>query len=501
MNPLPNMMVLDFCEYLKQKSKNGVAVLDLMSDESNSNRLRQYATEYLNRTSFSLKGLLHRYIDSKYFDKSLHKYPYGWINDNHTLRHNDLRRLREMADEWRCCGCCERGFRAFIDSLERNGRLSEHDVDEWTLVDNVHYALRDSNSTGFMLECMTSLGIDLSTEIDFLEWIINSQTEPLKIKEIPVSVFESLVNDYVSFCGEGEKTKKQLIKSFKHTDGYFFTSLLERLLPDMNEKKVRSLRHVISRYYDEKIPYRCVFLPLAAESAEYKKLINDYWRDLHHISANHLDIYYSEVDYGKSGSEIQNSIKSLPQNLKTTYPCIVLWADRVSEAKMIDIGRLTNFEIVNVVTAIINAIKQGEPFHKIIKEANNVAQSIREKDRPISNNTVNIHGDNHGVAVGENTGSISNISNVNVNPSELSNEITAAVEKINKIEELTSQQRTLLADVLIDVKKSFDADSDEGKEKSKNRFKDAMCFLGNSSVKVLSALSSLINLSKFLGIT
>lgn len=58
---------------------------------------------------------------------------------------------------------------------------------------------------------MTSLGIDQSTEIDFLEWILSSQTDPIKIQEMPVSVFESLVDEYLSFCGKGEKAKKQLV--------------------------------------------------------------------------------------------------------------------------------------------------------------------------------------------------------------------------------------------------------------------------------------------------
>jgi hypothetical protein len=500
MNRLPNMMVLDFCKYLKRKSKNSIAVLDLLSVESNGRKLQQYAEEYLSRHSYSFKRLLHRYIDSKYFNESLHNYPYDWVEGNRQLQRMDLHHLREMAEKWCCYGCCERGFQKFIDSFENNEEFSEYNVDVWSLIGNVHNTLRGGESSDFILECMTSLGINLSTEIDFLEWIISSQDKPLKIFEMPVSVFESLVDEYILFCREGAKTKKQLMKSFKQTESYFFTSLLERFLPDANEKKARSLRHVISRYYGEKSPYKCVFLPLAAETEEYKRLINDYWRDLHHISADHLDIYYSEIDYGKSGSEIQNSIRSLPQNLKTTFPCVVLWNNNIKEAKSVDIGGLVNQEIVYVINTIVNAIKQGESFDRIIKEANKVAQDIREKNKPINNNTVNIHGDNHGVAVAANSGSISNTSNINCAPSEFSKEVAEAVEKIKKIEELTVQQQTLLTDILLETKKAFEDGSEPDKEKSKSRFKDAMCFLGNVSIKVLSALSSLANLAKFFGI-
>jgi len=110
MNRLPNMMVLDFCEYLKRKSRNGTPVLDLLSDESNSTNLRQYAEEYMRGNSYSFKSIIHKYIDSKYFDRSLHRYPHEWVEGNKRIHRGDLQSLRQMAKEWRCCGCCERGF-------------------------------------------------------------------------------------------------------------------------------------------------------------------------------------------------------------------------------------------------------------------------------------------------------------------------------------------------------------------------------------------------------
>ncbi|MEA4970671.1 MAG: hypothetical protein VB051_09110 [Candidatus Pelethousia sp.] len=494
MNRLPNMIVLDFCEYLKSKLRNGVAVLDLLSDESNSKKLRQYAEEYLRNGSYSFKGIIHKFIDSEYFDRSLHRYPMEL-----SLNRIGVKHLRRMVKDGHCYCCCERGFFDFLDSLGDDGKLPQYNVDEWSLIDNVRHALRDDTDE-VMLHCMTSLGIDLSNEIDFLEWIINSEIEPLKISKIPVAVFESLIEEYLSYCGKGERARKQLLKSFKQTDGYFLGLLLERLMPDMPPKRTQSLQHVIGRYYDEKIPYKCVYLPLAAETNKYKRLINDYWRDLHHISENYLDIYYSETDYGKSGSEIQNSINSLPQSIKTTFPCIVLWGGNIKEAKSIDTSELENYEIVRVVSAIVNAIKDNNSFDLIVKEANNVAEEIREKDRPVSNNTVNIQGDNHGVAVAENIGSISNTSNIHYASSEFSNEVAEAIGRIRQITELTAQQQTFLADILSEAKEAFNDNSEIDKEKSKSRFKDAMCFLGNVSVKVLSALSSLANLSKFFGI-
>jgi hypothetical protein len=491
-------MVLDFCEYLKSKSRNGVTILDLLTDKKHSEKLQKYAEEYLNRRPYSFKGILHRYIDSEYFDRSLHRFPMDYYN-NASRKQIGIEQLRRIAKEHRCCDCCERGFFEFLDSLDDNGEMPQYDFDERDLISNVqHPLINDTDEV--MLHFMTSLGVDLSTEIAFLEWILDSEIEPLQISKMPVSVFESLVEKYLSCCGKGNQTKKQLLKSFKQTDNYFLSSQLERLLPSLSEKRKRSLRHVISRYCDETIPYKCVFLPLAAETEKYKKLIKEYWRDLHHISANHLDIYYSETDYGKSGSEIQNSLNGLPQNIKTTFPCIVLWGNEIKEAKSIDTSELENYEIVRVITAIVNAIKDDKSFETIVREANNMAQGIREKGRPVSNNTVNIHGDNYGVAVAENTGNLANTSTMFPDVAVFENEVNDAINRIKSLEELSEQQKNMLSEILAASGEAIKTNSTEKKEKVLSRFNDAMCFLGIVSEKVQSALSSLANLSKFLGI-
>ena len=499
MNRLPDMMVLDFCEYLKRKTRNSATVLELLSDDRNSDKLYSLADEYLCNHQHTLKAVIHRFIDSEHFDRCLRRLrnEYGENFDHLSLEH--IRKTIRNGFPYCCreCGCHD--FLMFLEHHRHDLEFSEYRADKWALINNVRHSLQD-DSKETMLHCMQSLGIDLSTEIDFLEWLIRTQKEPLRIYNLSISVFEMLVDDYLSECGGSAREKKQLVKSFKKSDSYFFNSLLERLLPNFSEKGKRNLRYVLDRYYSQKIPFKCVILPLAAETAEHKRLINDYWRDLHNISADYLDVYYSETDYGKSGSEIQNRISSLPQNLKSTFPCIILWSDNIKEAQSIDIRELSNKEIVAVINAVVNEIKCKKTLENIVKEINKMTQKIREKDRPITKNSVYIGGDNRGVAVAENSGSISNVINYSCTSSEFSKEVSVAIEKIRQIEEITIQQQEMLVEILSETKKAFDSAENADKERSKSRFKDAMCFLGNASVKVLSALSSLANLSKFLGI-
>jgi hypothetical protein len=392
MNRLPNMMVLDFCEYLRRRPRGGITVFDLVYDDSNHNLLERYAEEYLSGgRKLPIKSLLHRFIDSKYFDECLRRHPFN-RHTNGRAKFN-IKELRYFLEDC-CCGrYCEGNFRNFLeeecDGDFDNFDVPKHNVSPYELADNVRAALQ-YDSEPVMMKFMTTLDMSVAAEIDFLEWLLVSYEEPLKISEMPVSVFETIVDEYVSEYKKNERTRKQLIKSFKQTDSHLFTTILERFFPNSSEKKTRTLQQVIDRYYDGDIPYKCVFLPLKADSAEYKKLINDYWHDLHHLSGDSLDIFYSDVDYGKSGYEIQRNINSLPRTLSPVLPCIVLWGDDINTATTINIERLTNSEIFSVVVSIVEAIKQKKSFADIIVVANTKAQEIRDKNRPVAV----IHGDN-----------------------------------------------------------------------------------------------------------
>lgn len=50
-----------------------------------------------------------------------------------------------------------------------------------------------------VLPIMIAQEIDLSIEVDFLEWLIHAQSKPIKIDKMPLSVFEGLVEKYLIF--------------------------------------------------------------------------------------------------------------------------------------------------------------------------------------------------------------------------------------------------------------------------------------------------------------
>ena len=74
MNLLPDMIIIDFCEWLKHViylEHQDWDFLDLMLNEEYTGELRKYASLFLRRYKPSIKGMLHQYIESEYFEKSL----------------------------------------------------------------------------------------------------------------------------------------------------------------------------------------------------------------------------------------------------------------------------------------------------------------------------------------------------------------------------------------------------------------------------------------------
>ena len=76
MNLLPDMIIIDFCEWLKHTiciEHQDLDILDLMLNEQYAGELREYASLFLQQYNPSIKNIFHQFIESEYFDKSLNK--------------------------------------------------------------------------------------------------------------------------------------------------------------------------------------------------------------------------------------------------------------------------------------------------------------------------------------------------------------------------------------------------------------------------------------------
>lgn len=508
MNRLNDMMVLDFCEWLNRKISNDYGqqepdILDLLLNDGYNSRIMNYAEEYLMRSIHPIKSTLHRFIDSREFEDCMYRCEAKLHEKLHPqniygrqIRLSEI--LRQIAHECYYCDRCDNSFDQFISSLEQD-TYHDNRIDPRTLLDNLRYSVNKGNNPKFCAY-MNILNIDLSVEVDFLEWLINTQNKPIKISDMPLKLFEELVGNYQRSCSKEDTAKQKLIKAFKQSDSGTLLNRLRSILPYDTIKKAQNLGYITDRYSNRLIPYRCVILPLDARSNGYKEFIESWWYDLHYMSADFLDIYYSETDYGKSGYEIMNALSFIPSNLRGNLPCIVLWQDDMRKAKSINIGELDNDDIFKIFSKIVMLVQRDTSFETIVEEAEKMGAKCRKKNNPITSNILKIFGDNYGNAAANNPGSMKIAATYNYDSKQFNSEAEEAIRKIKEFSEINEQQKSMLIEIINDAKEAIRKNSNEGKEKSKTRFKDAMCFMGNASVKLLSALSALANLAKFFGI-
>lgn len=195
-------------------------------------------------------------------------------------------------------------------------------------------------------------------------------------------------------------------------------------------------------------------------------------------------------------------LKFIPDKLKTQAPIIVIWENNLQEAKCIDICRLNNEDIFEVIQCIVNLIRDGLPIETIVEEANNMGKELREEKRVIRKNTVNITGGTvNGNVTAENKGIMYTVVQDESTSSTLINELEAAKKIIMDFKEIDVLHQERLTEIMDEMKTAIKNNDKDSQEKSKKSFKDALFFMGNLGSKLITALSGLVNILKIFEIS
>lgn len=514
MNPLPDMVVIDFCEWLKKRIESQQCTLDffdLMLDQEYRADLRKYAEDYLyiHRYTKAIKSVLHSFIDSEDFEHCL----------NNCERFIDYDDYFDVMDLWRYLhhARIEKELRNFLEKkygkrvsfkdIEYFELAEEREIKSYQLADLASYLFSHTRNGDqekkWVLQLMNRVNLDLDIEVDFLEWLIQTSGQPLDFRKMPLKTFELLASKFQVECEKTERERQKLIRSFKQTNYIVFSEKLATVLPSSKLKRARDLGYIFNRYQDKSIRFKCFIVPLQAEADEYIELMENRWYDLHYLSGDYLDIYYSKTDYGKSGYQITNQMSHIPNHLKTKAPVIVLWEDNLENAQGIDITRLDNTAMFEVIRCIVNSIRDAKNIDQIIKEANQMSKELRNEQRPVNHNALTISGNavvNGPVAVVNDHGKMVSNMGQKTDDANVLHELEKAKAIIRDFSDMNDRQKQLLNEIIDEAKKAISEDSVGKKEASKKRFKDAVDLIGIGS-KLISALSGLANVLKFFGIS
>lgn len=380
-------------------------------------------------------------------------------------------------------------------SHEENDRKEKEKIENalWAYDKNEIYICDSDN----LIHAMVATK-EMSLEIEFLEWLLENRLHESDILKMPFSRFKELANDYLQqkySSGNNEARLNDLIKLFKIDNPITLFDRISINLSKKDREKHKNLHYLYDRYSSPKL-FKCFFLPLAADK-EFPSFIGDYWTDLHTLSADYLDIYYSTEELHNSGYKITEQFKKLDVPVNS-LPCLVLWKNNINKACFIEIRDLSNSEIFHIIQGIVLNIKAGKDFHSIYEEATKMADKKRKSHSPatyvnVTQTVESVTGVIAGIVTDSTVIVDANSATIGEN---FSKELDDAITRINAMIELDKNQKEYLSSIMNDAKTATDASK---KESCKNKFEAFMQGVGKVSEKVLSVLANLATVAAFFG--
>ena len=353
---------------------------------------------------------------------------------------------------------------------------------------------------------------EVSDEIDFLEWILQRDKTP-SFESMPAEVFDELIEEYAHSTGTGSKEIEKLKKDYYHTGWSVVFKRIQRWFSLYGKRPQQSLADVMNRYLSKQAKYNCVILPLADPESkkQFRKLVTEEWDNLNDLSGDTLDIYYSETDIGKTGYDIAMRLQSLPDRLRNTAPCIILWKDTIEDAKAIPIERLNAKQIFAVIQTIVQQIAAEKDIITIIQEAE---KTVKKQEALNCGATYNEFSGGKNVVVTGNTGNtliiqgddaeigdITMKNTVNKDTCDFLQQLEEAICAIQNSNEIEAESKEQLVSIMADARQAETENSDEKRSMAKKAFGYVKGFLIKSAPVLISTLANLTKIASFFGLT
>jgi len=521
MNPLPDIIVLDFCEWLKHKLDidvtRTITWLDILVDNDNTSRyLQDYAYEFINqrRSECYLKRTLQEFLVSEEFSSIIE-------NCKKMCASFKKRKYNDIYDCLECCGYHDI-HHAFYRFLKRNKNAGYqkkiYDISEYDLANYMSHIIYSNNkikNSPQFLQLMLSSKTEIAEEINFFNWLQNKFDNPTDVRKMPADVFEKYVDEYINSCGKSDIEKKHLLKSYKQTGWEILLKKIRIILRIDRTRDAKSLGEVAERYYSKIPRFKCIFLPLSDKRNQnyYRSLITDSWNDLNDLSGDYLDIYYSEEDAGKSGYDIAKRINSLPDSLKSKAPCLILWEERICDAKYIPLNELKDTQIFNIIKSIVNLIIEKKNLHDIVEEVNEKVKEIQDSNLgvrkyygPVITGDGNIVGDNNAVGTGNIVGDANDMCGNTINADmshaqKLIEEFEQAILAIKSSSELDDDLKAQICEIIEEAQKGIHEKSEEKQKSAKTAFGYVKTFLVKLAPELVSTLANFATIASFFGLS
>ena len=228
---------------------------------------------------------------------------------------------------------------------------------------------------------------NLAQALEFINWLRQREPELKLPGNIPAIEFEGMA---LQFCEERGYSNG---KSFSREAQRWLTGagserIIDRIARFLGlDRRYRSAkgqpapRNPLDRYGS--VRFHAMFLFLS--SGDFPRFIEANWRDLHHLTGDDLDIYFSQKDLSErtSGYEIVKELRSLQLRVDA-LPAMLLWENQLETSGTIPLHGLDHGQIVDVVKTVVQAIRDGCSLSDVVQHgAMHVLELQRTIDRGI----------------------------------------------------------------------------------------------------------------------
>ena len=231
--------------------------------------------------------------------------------------------------------------------------------------------------------------------ISFLEWLDKNYDGKIDInKTIPSVKLNKIVTD---FCQQLNYPNPQEFYQTiqKLQKGDVDSEWLVYLFPFLKKNKVSknrnlSLRYLLGRY--RSVKFNGIFL--FEKNDNFPKFINDYWEDLHYLTGNYMDIYYSFNDLKEpiSGYQINlNEFRNLDVKL-TDIPAFMFWSGEIKNNETIPLYQLSHGDIFQIIKHIVQGIKDDKSIQQIAIIAKEESKKRQNSLLPHAHRAIIING-------------------------------------------------------------------------------------------------------------
>jgi len=233
---------------------------------------------------------------------------------------------------------------------------------------------------------MSSLAMDtpenLAQTLAFLSWMRGREPGLAVTGNIPAAELEVLA---LQFCEErGYSNARSFSKEAKRwLSGAGSPRVVDRIATFLGlgrRAKPPDGRMTSDNPLDRYASVRFHGLFLFLSSGDFPTFIDAHWRDLHHLTGDDLDVYFSQKDLSErtSGYKLAARLKDVPLRVDA-LPALLLWEDRLETSVTVPLQGLKHGDVVEVMKTIVQGIRDGCTLRTIAERGAASAVEFRAK--------------------------------------------------------------------------------------------------------------------------